>query len=298
MSNPVSWFLVGLGAGAGAMFLCDPDRGARRRAAVRERATRTLHDVQDLAGKAQRDARNRARGLVARSARGLTGAAPGPQHGALLRSSAPAVRFARGTAGVALAAWGLHRRGLIGFPVALAGLRLVADAGLSMGSGFGRDTILVQKTITVGAPRDEVFAFWSRFDNFPRFMEHVLEVKATDERRSHWKVSGPAGVPVEWDAEIVDIVPDREIAWHSLDGSIVDHQGVVQFDDAPGGGTRIMVRMAYRPPGGALGHAAASFLSGDPRTVMNDDLLRFKSLLETGKTRAHGEEAYHRVPPA
>jgi uncharacterized membrane protein len=57
-------------------------------------------------------------------------------------------------------------------------------------------------------------------------------------------------------------------------------------DDA----TRISVHMVYRPPGGALAHAAAGFLLGDPKTLMDDDLLRLKSLFERGKTRVKGDQ--------
>ncbi len=54
--------------------------------------------------------------------------------------------------------------------------------------------------------------------------------------------------------------------------------------------TRISMHMAYHPPGGALGHAAASFLQGDPKALMDADLLRLKSLFEHGKTRMRGDE--------
>ena len=277
MCNPLSWLVMGLGVGAGAMYLCDPDRGAGRRSQLRGRATRAVHDLEDLVSKAGRDARNRAQGLTH----------PHREHGSLLQPAAPAVRLVEGGAGLALAAWGLQHRGVLGIAGGLAGLALIGRAGRGPGAGR-RGAILVQKTITVAAPRDEVFQFWSRFENFPRFMDHVLDVTTLGGGRSHWRVSGPAGVPLEWDAEVIEIVPQRQIGWRALEGSAVEHEGVVRFDDAEGGGTRISIRMGYRPPGGMLGHTAASFLAGDPRTLMNDDLLRFKSLLERGKTTAHG----------
>jgi uncharacterized membrane protein len=55
------------------------------------------------------------------------------------------------------------------------------------------------------------------------------------------------------------------------------------------GGTRIQIRLSYNPPAGALGHGVAALLGSDPKRAMDEDLVRFKSLLEDGRTRAHGQ---------
>jgi uncharacterized membrane protein len=62
----------------------------------------------------------------------------------------------------------------------------------------------------------------------------------------------------------------------------------VRFDPNPDGGTRITIRMCYTPPLGVLGHAFAQMLGVDPKRDMDEDLVRLKSLIEYGKTRAHG----------
>ena len=92
---------------------------------------------------------------------------------------------------------------------------------------------------------------------------------------------------MEWDAEVIERVDNRKIAWRSLEGSSVHHHGEVHFEVVDDNATRISIHMAYDPPGGALGHAVAGFLLGDPKTLMDDDLLRMKTLLENGKTTAH-----------
>jgi uncharacterized membrane protein len=68
------------------------------------------------------------------------------------------------------------------------------------------------------------------------------------------------------------------------------HEGEVHFEHVGEHGTRVNVHMAYHPPGGALTHAVAEFLLADPKTVLDRDLLRLKSLLEGGKSRVHGRE--------
>ena len=276
---PISWLLVGAGAGAATMYLLDPDRGKRRRHGFENRLRGAFHEVEHLARKSKRDLVNRRHGLAARAKGSMTPIRPQLN---LLRQGMPERRLLEGGAGALLAAWGLLRGGLIGLGASLGGAYLVACAKVQRQHGI----IRVQKTITIQAPPEEVFRFWSNFQNFPQFMEHVLEV-TNDGERSHWRVSGPAGMSVEWDAEVSERIDNRKIAWRSLPGSAVEHHGEVHFEPAGDHATRISIHMAYNPPGGPLGHAVAGFLLGDPKTLMDEDLLRLKTLIETGKTRAH-----------
>jgi uncharacterized membrane protein len=241
-----------------------------------------ITDIQDLARKAKRDAENRARGVAARA----HGSHPRQRSTSPLRPGMPERRLLEGGSGVLLALWGLRRGGLIGTGMMFGGLSLVARAAIAPADG----AIRVQKTLTINAPVGEVYGFWSRFENFPRFMQHVLEVRPEGDGRSHWRVTGPANVPIEWDAEITERVDNRKIAWRSLEGSIVENHGEVHFEAIDEGTTRISVHMAYQPPAGAMGHAVAAFLHGDPKTLMDDDLLRMKTLLEQGKTTARHDE--------
>jgi uncharacterized membrane protein len=77
-----------------------------------------------------------------------------------------------------------------------------------------------EKSIRVNAPADTVYQFWRNFENFPRFMEHVEEVRPLggDDRMSHWKIKGPLGKSVEFDAELTRDKPGKEIGWNSRGG--------------------------------------------------------------------------------
>src|SRR4051794_39925613 len=72
-------------------------------------------------------------------------------------------------------------------------------------------------TTTIRKPPPDVFAFWRHFDNLPRFMAHVDDVRLTGERTSHWVVSAPFGRDVEWDAEMTEEITDQQIAWRSTE---------------------------------------------------------------------------------
>jgi len=149
-------------------------------------------------------------------------------------------------------------------------------------AGFGERGITVQKTIHVAAPVERVFEFWTDFQNFPRFMHNVRDVRPLADNRSAWTVAGPAGVPVQWTAELVDVIPGQLIAWRSVSDSDVRHSGVVRFQGNGDGGTRVSVQLSYVPPAGAFGHAVASMFGADPKSEMDADLLRMKSMIETG----------------
>ncbi len=207
----------------------------------------------------------------------------------------PTARLLAGIAGGSLGLVAARQAGLTGLALGAAGLTLLARAATNLelkrllGVGGGRRAVVVQKTIDVAAPLEDVFDFWSRYENFPRFMAHVREVRRGAGDRSHWTVAGPGGVPIRWDTEVTRFEPNRLIAWKTVEGAPVAHSGMVRFDPNPDGTTRVDIKMSYNPPGGAMGHAVAAFLGSDPKRAMDDDLVRFKSLLEEGRTRVRGE---------
>lgn len=201
----------------------------------------------------------------------------------------PAARLAAGTAGTAAVAYGLLKRDLLGVGLGTAGLALLGRSLSNteferlVGFGGGRGAVTIDKSINVDAPPDVVYALWSNFENFPQFMTNVLEVTNISDDLSHWKVAGPAGVPVEWDAEITRVVPEQMIAWKSVEGSAVANAGYVLFEPNDQGGTEVTVRISYNPPAGAVGHAVAKIFGADPKTEIDQDLMRMKTLLETGQ---------------
>ena len=145
--------------------------------------------------------------------------------------------------------------------------------------------MIIDRSITVGRPRAEVYQFWHDFENFPRFMQHLKSVRATDEggKRSHWVAKAPLGTEVAWDSEITADEPNTMIAWRSLPNSQIENSGTVQFNDAPGHrGTEVRVTLEYTPPGGAAAALLARMLGEEPEKQIHDDLRRFKQILEVG----------------
>jgi uncharacterized membrane protein len=153
--------------------------------------------------------------------------------------------------------------------------------------------VRVIETITVNRPPEECYRYWHDFENLPRFMDHLQSVRTTGEGRSHWVAKAPAGMKVEWDAEITEDVPNQRIAWRSLAGADVDNSGSVRFERAPAGrGTVIKADIEYRPPAGKIGSLAAKLFGEEPGQQARADLRRFKQMLETGEiTTTEGQSS-------
>jgi uncharacterized membrane protein len=216
---------------------------------------------------------------------------PGERFELLQENWSPSARVIVGGTGAALMLAATQARGGLCALLGISGGALVSRAAtnrdLASLLGFGNRGITVQKTIHVAAPVERVFDFWTDFQNFPRFMHNVRDVRQVDEHRSHWVVAGPAGVPVQWTAELTRVIPGELIEWRSISNSDVRHHGAVRFapsGDRGGGdgGTRVSVELSYIPPAGAFGHAVATIFGADPKSEMDTDLLRMKSMIETG----------------
>lgn len=201
----------------------------------------------------------------------------------------PAARFTAALAGMGAGLYGLGRPGAAGKLLALGGLALLTRAATNLeyrrlvGVGAGRRSIDVQKTIHIDAPVERVFELWTRYENFPHFMSHVKRVERIDDTVSRWTVSGPGGVPMEWEAELVAYVPNELLAWRSRPGSVLGNAGIVRFygdDDAER--TTVDIKLTYNPVAGAAGHVVLRLLGNDPRHQLDDDLLRMKTFIETG----------------
>ena len=213
-------------------------------------------------------------------------------------------RWASALGGAALALYGLTRGTKGGIALALAGGALVyrgvsghcdvyALSGISTAEAAERNPnvsvpanrgIKVEKSVTINKAPEELYRFWRNFENLPRFMNHLESVKNISPDRSHWVAKGPAGSSVEWDAEIYNEKEGELIAWRSLEGSDVDNAGSVRFESATGGrGTTVRVSLRYDPPGGIVGAAVARLFGENPEQQIEEDLRRFKQLMETGE---------------
>lgn len=139
----------------------------------------------------------------------------------------------------------------------------------------------VEKEIIVKAPVDTVYEVWHNFENFPRFMSNIEQVRVVGGGRSHWKAKGPLGASAEWDAEMTLDRAGEAIGWRSIEGnSAVKTAGRVNFEDKDGS-TRLRMILEYEAPAGALGNVVTKIFS-DPERQIAEDLERFKHAVEQG----------------
>jgi len=308
--------LTGVGVGVGLMYLLDPSMGQRRRAMIMEGMSSATGKAGEGLGSAWDKTTETASGAwesVADGARGVMDKAtsmfsgggsgggnqgqPGNQNAGRAQGGmteiadepwTPTTRMLVGTAGGALVAYGMTQRFPIACAIGTVGLGLVARAVTNFEAerylGLGvHEPIEVHKSVTISGPVERVFPFFARYDTFPRFMSHIREVKPLENGRSHWVADGPAGMPVQWDAVETRREQNRLIAWRSEPGSVIANAGSLQFARA-GDGTRVDVHLSYIPPAGTLGHFAAKLFGRDPKTMMDEDLVRMKALIEEGQT--------------
>lgn len=140
------------------------------------------------------------------------------------------------------------------------------------------------KTLLIGRPRQELFAFWKNFENFPRFMENVDRVENLGDGRSRWFIKAPAGSEVTLVNRISEIRDGEYIGWQSDEESDITNSGKVRFEDAPAGrGTYVSLIIGYEPPGGTLGQLCAKIMQREPEIKARRDLRRFKQLMENGE---------------
>jgi uncharacterized membrane protein len=156
--------------------------------------------------------------------------------------------------------------------------------GFTARRGFGKYEV-VGRTVTIRRPRAELYAFWRDFENLAQVMENVEKIQPTGaDGRAVWTIKAPAGETVDVETEIAREVENELIAWRSVEGSDIDTEGRVTFEDAPGErGTRVGLIVAYDAPAGKLGQAVAKLLMREPAIQARHDLKRFKMLMEAGE---------------
>lgn len=157
----------------------------------------------------------------------------------------------------------------------------------------------LQAVVTVNKPIEEVYAFWKNPSNYARFMDQIDSVQLTSGGMAHWKAKAPAGLSVEWDAQIMSDRPNELISWQSTDDSEVRNTGTVKFRRAAGNrGTEVELEMEFQPAGGAVGGKIAKIFEMIPKTQLKNDLRRFKQLMEVGDIVVSDATAVKGLQPA
>lgn len=133
----------------------------------------------------------------------------------------------------------------------------------------------VEESIEVNVPVSTAYNQWTQFQDFPKFMDSVHEVRQLDDKHLHWRAD-VAGKEKEWDAEITEQIPDKRIAWRSTSG--VSNAGVVTFHKISDSTTRIMLQMDYDPES-VTEQIGDAF--GAVKMQAKGNLKRFKEMLES-----------------
>ena len=132
----------------------------------------------------------------------------------------------------------------------------------------------IEESIEVAVPVRTAYNQWTQFEEFPRFMEGVEEIRQLSDTRMHWKTR-IAGVEREFDAEVTEQHPDHRIAWRSVDGT--SHAGVVTFHRLSDDKSRIMLQLDSEPEGAV---EKAGDALGILKRRVRADLERFKEMIE------------------
>ncbi|MVF22486.1 SRPBCC family protein [Methylocaldum sp. BRCS4] len=133
----------------------------------------------------------------------------------------------------------------------------------------------VHKSIEVNVPVRVAYNQWTQFEDFPSFMENIVEVRQIDDSHVHWHAE-IGGKHKEWDTEIVEQVPDQRISWRTTAGP--ENHGIVSFEPVGGDRTRVSVDIEYQPEttmekvGDMLGMVSSN---------VEEDLENFRDFLES-----------------
>jgi len=218
----------------------------------------------------------------------------------LVRPDHPAPRWARvigdaidvGLLGLALATPGTGKRRLALALGVVAGVTAL-DVVAARRRGHARHPLPVIAAVTINKPPMEVYEFWRRLEQLPRFMNYLASVEQHADRRSRWTARLPVGGTVSWEAELVEDRPGQALSWRSVEGSQIDTRGRVTFTRPPG---RDMTEVRVEMQLGMLGRSPSLELARlFARPQVKGDLRRLKQVLETGEV-LRSDASVHRLP--
>src|SRR5918993_2195426 len=138
----------------------------------------------------------------------------------------------------------------------------------------------VEGAIEIEAPVETVYGYWETLENLPNFMANVEEVTPTGPDTTRWRVKGPLGKSLEWEARTTNKEANSTISWITNAGADVDNAGVVRFRETAPGVTLVEVVLDYAdPPGGKVGEVASRVVA-NPKLQLEQDLRNLKEILE------------------
>jgi uncharacterized membrane protein len=151
------------------------------------------------------------------------------------------------------------------------------------------EAINISENITVNVPKDQVYAYWRELSNLPKFMSHLSSVEEISSDQSIWKAKTPGGlVDLKWNAEITREEPGVYIGWNSIEGSMIDNAGKVEFKDTLSGtGTELHIEIDYFPPAGSIGRGIASLFNSVFEKMIREDIQNFKNHVETADFKTY-----------
>jgi uncharacterized membrane protein len=133
----------------------------------------------------------------------------------------------------------------------------------------------IEKSIEVKVPVHTAYNQWTQFEEFPRFMEGVEEVRQLDDTHLHWRAK-VGGKEEQWDAVITEQIPDERIAWRNTSGA--PNAGVITFHKLDPQRTKLMLQIDYEPQGAVENIGSALGMVG---RRIEGDLERFKEYIES-----------------
>jgi len=197
----------------------------------------------------------------------------------------PQTRVAVGASGLLILILGQRIHG--------TGRRIAAFLGISLGlrALFNKDltqvigtilspTIRLNCEILVDAPPEEISLFWTKTENYPKFMSFVRKIETNASGNLVWEVGGPKRVPIRWETTVLSWAPSNVIEWRSVPGSAIYNSGRVTIVPSAFGMSRVRVELAYALRAGGLGYALVRAFGFDPRAHINSDLRKMKALIE------------------
>jgi uncharacterized membrane protein len=139
---------------------------------------------------------------------------------------------------------------------------------------------VIEKSVSIDRAPETVYAFWRDPSHLPEFMEHVQSVEVLDPNRSRWVVTGPMGIRVQWNVQVLSETAPHDMAWCTRENERVRYQGSVRFkSDASAGTTEATLRLKLRLPDAPI-RVAMALTGWDPETEVETSLQRLKELLE------------------